>query len=168
MTRRPPSGESRAARWVVDEATPAVLPVLADMMAESPLLARYRVTKEGAEVALVDARRQGDLILACHPDESATPIGLAWAMPTRVFGGGGYLRLLLVAEGRQGQGIGTLLLEAAEERARAWGDHFFLLASADNCGARRFYDRHGYRFVGVIPDLVVAGIDETLYYKRLT
>jgi ribosomal protein S18 acetylase RimI-like enzyme len=60
------------------------------------------------------------------------------------------------------------VVDAAEERARARGDHFYLLASADNSGASRFYERHGYRFVGVIPDLVIAGIDETLYYKRLT
>jgi GNAT superfamily N-acetyltransferase len=138
------------------------------MLAESPLLAHYHVTKEGAEIPLEVAGRQGDLILACHPNDSATPIGLAWAMRTRAFDGGGYLRLLPVAEGRQGKGIGTVPLDAAEQRARAWGDHCYLLASADNACPRRFYERHGYRFVGVIRDLEVAGMDEVLYYKRLT
>ena len=32
---------------------------------------------------------------------------------------------------------------------------------------QRFYQRHGYAQVGALPSLVVDGIDELIYWKRL-
>jgi RimJ/RimL family protein N-acetyltransferase len=46
-------------------------------------------------------------------------------------------------------------------------NHLYLLATTDNLGARRFYERHGYRHVGDLPDLVWPGLDEALYHKPL-
>ena len=152
-------------RWTVDEATPADFGALAELMAASPLLRRYGVSDESARASLDDARRAGDLLLVCRRD--GRPAGLAWAMRTRILGGGGYLRLLLVVEDRQRLGIGGRLLRAAEERARTWGDQMYLLATTDNDGARRFYERWGYRHIGVLPALVAPGIDEALYHKPL-
>ena len=40
-------------------------------------------------------------------------------------------------------------------------------ATTDNVGARRFYERHGYRHVGDLPGLARPGIDEALYWKTL-
>lgn len=46
---------------------------------------------------------------------------------------------------RRGQGIGSRLLEAALERARAGGARrVFLETEEANAGARRFYLRHGF------------------------
>jgi GNAT superfamily N-acetyltransferase len=152
-------------RWTVGEATPADFGALVELMTASPLLRRYGVSGESARASLDDARRAGDLLLVCR--RAGRPAGLAWAMRTRILGGGGYLRLLLVAEDRQGHGIGGRLLRAVEARARTWGDQLYLLATTDNDGARRFYERRGYRHVGVLPGLVVPGIDEALYHKPL-
>ena len=44
--------------------------------------------------------------------------GLAWVLPSRILTGAAYLRLLLVAEGRQRAGTGAALLAAAEGAAR--------------------------------------------------
>jgi ribosomal protein S18 acetylase RimI-like enzyme len=41
------------------------------------------------------------------------------------------------------------------------------LVTSDNVRARRFYERHGYRKVGELPELVHPGIDEALYHKAL-
>jgi RimJ/RimL family protein N-acetyltransferase len=38
-------------------------------------------------------------------------------------------------------------------------------SGTDNRAARRFYERHGYREVGVLSGLIAEGIDEVLYRK---
>jgi GNAT superfamily N-acetyltransferase len=142
-------------------------------MADSPLLARYRVTYGAALASLEDAHTAGDALLVAHvPDAASTGIvliaGFAWvAFAPRVLGGAAYLRLLLVAGGRQGHGLGARLLEAAEQVATERANHLYLLATTDNHGARRFYVRHGYRHVGDLPGLVWPDLDEALYHKPL-
>jgi GNAT superfamily N-acetyltransferase len=135
-------------------------------MASSPLLRRYGTTRRGALLALARGLRAGDrVIVAATPD--GRPVGLAWILPSRILTGAAYLRLLLVAEGRQRGGLGARLLAAAEAAARAVANHLVLLVTTDNAGARRFYGRHGYRRVGRLPGLARAGLDETLYWKTL-
>ena len=58
---------------------------------------------------------------------------------------------LAVLEDQRGGGIGSRLMEAAEDWARKRGATLMLLdASAANVEARRFYERHGYRLRGVL------------------
>jgi ribosomal protein S18 acetylase RimI-like enzyme len=151
-------------------ATTADLPALADLMAASPLLRRYRTTAESARAALERGLGLGDLLLLALPAEDppgALPAGLAWVIESRILTGAAYLRVLLVAEGRHGGGLGSALLAAAEASARAWANHLVLLATTDNAGARRFYERHGYRHVGDLPGLAARDLDEALYWKPL-
>ncbi len=55
-----------------------------------------------------------------------------------------YLQAIATNGEFRGQGIGSVLLEAVEDRARASGSTRLVLdASAKNEGARRFYERHG-------------------------
>lgn len=57
-----------------------------------------------------------------------------------------YLGILSVAAARRGEGIGTRLLEEVGRRAQESGCACVCLhAERDNDGARRFYQRHGYR-----------------------
>src|SRR5262249_45065623 len=179
--------------------TTADLPLLADLMAGSPLLQRYGVTRETALGMLQDAYAQGDLLLvakaptpqpppnhayhgapyphgmptmgpptpAACAGEGEQAVGLAWVIPTRILNGGAYLRLLLVAEAWSGRGLGGRLLAEVEDRARAFSNHLYFLVTADNVGARRFYERHGCRLVGSLPGLVRPDLDEILYYKEL-
>ena len=153
--------------WTVAPARLQDLPLLADLMAASPLLRRYGTTRDSARVALEHARRAEDLLLVARDLADGPPAGMAWVIPSRILTRAAYLRLLLVGEGGQDAGLGTELLAAAEARARDWANHLVLLVTADNAGARRFYERCGYRHVGDLPELAVLGIDEALYHKPL-
>jgi GNAT superfamily N-acetyltransferase len=147
-------------------AGPDDLPDLADLLAGSSLLRRYGTTRPGALAALARAHAAGDaLLVARAPD--APPAGLAWVIGSRILTGAAYLRLLLVADPAQRTGLGARLLAAAEAHARPSANHLVLLVTADNAGARRFYERHGYRPVGDLPSFAVPGLDEALYHKPL-
>jgi GNAT superfamily N-acetyltransferase len=140
------------------------LPALAQLMAESPLLQRYRTTYQGALAGLSEALNAGDVLLLTG--EPAR--GMAWvSFAPRILNGAAYLRLLLVAQAALGAGLGSTLLAAVEERAQKTAKHLYLLVTTDNVGARRFYERHGYRHVGDLPGLVWPDLDEALYHKRL-
>jgi GNAT superfamily N-acetyltransferase len=142
------------------------LPALAMLMASTPLLARYGTTRRSALAALRRGRATGDrLLVAAGPDGRL--VGLAWVLLSRILTGAAYLRLLLVAEGHQGTGAGARLLGAVEAATRRRANHLVLLATTDNLGARRFYERHGYRHVGDLPGLARVGLDEALYWKPL-
>ena len=77
----------------------------------------------------------------------------------------GYINLLCVREDCRGQGVGAALIAWAEEQIFAQSPNAFICASSSNSGARRLYERLGYRFVGVLKDYVAAGHDEVLLRK---
>lgn len=135
-------------------------------MAACPLLQRYGTTRELALAALERAQRADDLLLTARQGDGP-PVGLAWVIGCRMLAGAAYLRLLLVAEGSQSTGLGRRLLAVAEARAQEHANHMFLLVTTDNLGARRLYERCGYRQVGNLPELAVPAIDEALYHKVL-
>ena len=135
-------------------------------MAASPLLRRYGTTRPAAARALARGFRSGDRVIVVVSREGR-PVGLAWILPSRILTGAAYLRLLLVAEGRQRAGLGAALLSATEAAARAIANHLALFATTDNAVARRFYARRGYRHVGTLPGLARPGLDEALYWKVL-
>ena len=138
------------------------LPTLAQLLATSPLLQRYRTTYDGALISLEDALAAGDTVLVADDP----PVGLAWlTFAPRMLNGAAYLRLLLVVA--PGAGLGSQLLAAAENEARAQAKHLYLLVTTDNARARTFYERHGYRHIGNLPGLVWPDLDEALYHKRL-
>lgn len=81
---------------------------------------------------------------------------------------GPYLELLALLAPFQGKGIGGNLLarferEAVSREAR----NLFVCASSFNERALRFYRRHGFREVAVLPGLVAEGYDEILLRKCL-
>ena len=154
---------SQAARVQASE-----LPELARLMADSPLLQRYAVTYDGALAALQGALQAGDVLLAGRLDSEQPVRGLAWLVfAPRVLNHAAYLRLLVVADSAQGQGLGAHLLQAVEELAHERANHLYLLVTSDNLRARRFYAAAGYQYVGHLAELVRPGIDEALYHKRL-
>jgi GNAT superfamily N-acetyltransferase len=145
-------------------ATPAHLAAMTQLMARSPLLRRYGVTRLRAHASLGEGLRERDLIQVAL--DGPDVIGLAWVITTRALDRAAYLRLLLVAEGHQSQGVGATLLADAERRARASGcRHIVLLVTTTNRGGRAFYARHGYRHVGDLPGFVRPRIGESLYVK---
>ena len=148
----------------IARATASHVAALAVLMSGSPLLRRYGVTSRGAQANLLEGLRERDLLLiALERGETA---GFAWVITTRALDRAAYLRLLLVAEGKQSRGVGAALLSDAERRARASGSrHLVLLVTAVNRRARDFYARHGYRHVGNLPGFVRPAIAESLYMK---
>jgi ribosomal-protein-alanine N-acetyltransferase len=68
----------------------------------------------------------------------------------------GYLQTILVHSDRRGQGMGSRLLEFAEQR---------ILKESPNVGARRLYERQGYEVVGELTDYIVDGYSEILLRK---
>ena len=79
----------------------------------------------------------------------------------------GYIQTACVAEKNRGQGIGARLMAFAEERIFRDSPNVFLCVSSFNAGARRLYDRLGYRVVGDLTDYLVAGHSETLMRKTI-
>jgi ribosomal protein S18 acetylase RimI-like enzyme len=147
-------------------ATARDIAAITALMTSSPLLRRYGVSSRGARASVLDARRNGDLLLVAR--ERGEIGGLAWVVPTRALDRAAYLRLLLVAEGQQSRGLGAALLDEGERRARRRGSrHMVLLVTSTNRRARNFYRRQGYRYVGNLPGFVRPRIGESLYVKTL-
>ena len=150
----------------ISRATGAHLAAMTQLMARSPLLRRYEVTRHRAHASLGEGLRERDLILVALNGRDV--VGLIWVIATRALDRAAYLRLLLVAEGEQSRGVGAALLEDAERRVSALGSrHMVLLVTAANRRARSFYKTHGYRYVGGLPGFVRPGIGESLYVKAL-
>ena len=148
----------------ISPANRAHLAAMTQLMARSPLLRRYGVTRHRAHASLGEGLRERDLILVAL--QGPDVVGLAWVIATRALDRAAYLRLLLVAERQQSQGVGAALLADAERRARASGcRHLVLLVTTTNQRGRSFYTRHGYRHVGDLPGFARPRIGESLYVK---
>jgi GNAT superfamily N-acetyltransferase len=140
------------------------LAAMTQLMARSPLLRRYGITRHRAHASLAGGLRERDLIQVAL--EGPDVIGLAWVITTRALDRAAYLRLLLVAGRHQSQGVGATLLADAERRARASGcRHLVLLVTTTNRRGRAFYVRQGYRHVGNLPGFARPRIGESLYVK---
>jgi len=146
-------------------ATRRHVPAIAELMAASPLLRRYRVTRAGARSSVEDGLQARELILVALADDDAV-VGLAWVILTRALDHSAYLRLLLVDEEHRSRGSGAALLARVERDARSTGSrHLVLLVTRANRRARSFYERHGYARVGDLPGFARPGIAESLYLK---
>ena len=77
----------------------------------------------------------------------------------------GYIQTVIVAPNAQGKGIGSRLVEFAEDRIFKESPNAFLCVSSFNSGARRLYERLGYQYVGELTDYIVTGHSELLFRK---
>lgn len=80
---------------------------------------------------------------------------------------GGYIAIVAVTAEARGTGVGSRLLDFAEERIFRGSANAFLCVSAFNAGARALYERRGYVEVGVLRDFLVRGHDEILLRKSV-
>jgi [ribosomal protein S18]-alanine N-acetyltransferase len=97
--------------------------------------------------------------------DSAGPAGLLILCMTGAFVG--YIQTVLVYPERRGEGIGSRLLEFAEERILRQSPNVFMCVSSFNHGARRLYERLGYKVVGELTDYIVEGHSEILLRKTV-
>jgi ribosomal-protein-alanine N-acetyltransferase len=77
----------------------------------------------------------------------------------------GYIQTVCAAPEFRGTGVGTALVAFAEERIFRDHRNVFICVSDFNHGARRLYERLGFRLVGELTDYVVAGHSELLLRK---
>ena len=77
----------------------------------------------------------------------------------------GYVQTVLVHPDRRGRGIGSRLLEFAEQRILRESPNVFMCVSSFNHAARRLYERMGYKVVGELTDYIVQGYSEILLRK---
>ncbi len=113
-----------------------------------------RVRCNDPELHLFVARRGGEAcgFVLIHPH------GVA---------GSPYVASIAVAESCRNQGIGTRLLEFAEDLFLGRSRFIFLCVSSFNVRARTLYERVGYSVVGELKDYVIEGASEILMQKRL-
>ncbi len=80
----------------------------------------------------------------------------------------GHVITIDVVPAARRSGVGSLLMEASEERLRAQGcTSIFLETAVDNEPALKFYKRHGYFVVKTIPRYYQGKIDALLLGKQL-
>jgi ribosomal protein S18 acetylase RimI-like enzyme len=137
----------------------------AAIMLGLPLWQRYGTTAEEAR-ALFHGALAGDA-RASVAEENGRVVGFIVYSLRGTFDRSGYVRAIGVAADAQGRGTGGRLMQAAETEILAHGPNVFLLVSAGNQDAHRFYERRGYRRIGQIADYVRPGIAEVLYRKTL-
>jgi acetyltransferase len=79
---------------------------------------------------------------------------------------------LLVLRTQRRKGLGSALMNAAEDAARSAGRSLLVLDTSSSGNALGLYDRCGYTKVGVIPRYATDPdgplIDTAIYYKELT
>jgi ribosomal-protein-alanine N-acetyltransferase len=78
----------------------------------------------------------------------------------------GYIQSLCIAPAARNRGLGTRVLEWAEERILRDSPHVFIGVSSFNPDALRLYLRVGYQVVGTLRGFVVDEHDELLLQKR--
>lgn len=79
-----------------------------------------------------------------------------------------YIQTLEVAQEQRGQGIGTELMRRMESSAQqASASLIWLHVDAENAGAIRLYEAHGYRFEGREENYYARRRDALIYAKKL-
>lgn len=95
------------------------------------------------------------------------PAGFVIFTAEPVFARGGYLRAIGVAPAMRGRGIGKKLLAFAEKTTARLSPNLYLCVSSFNRQAQAFYKNRGYAKTGKLPGLIMPGVSEYIYWKRL-
>jgi [ribosomal protein S18]-alanine N-acetyltransferase len=133
----------------------------ADLMASSEPWLTLGRSYEASLAILRDPTREV-FILQDHQAELA---GFLILCMTGAFVG--YIQTICIHPDRRGQGLGSRLLEFAEQRILSHFPNVFMCVSSFNRDARRLYERLGYRVVGELTDYIVAGHSEILLRKTV-
>ena len=149
---------------VVRSMQPEEIPIVSRWLITLPLMQRYHMTQASAQRMFEQGFSRGDHLMVADAG-NATACGFAWVMPQGTFGRSAYLRLLGVRQDFASQGVGSALLDEAEQFAFDAGRDFFLLVSDFNVQAQNFYRRHGFRQIGAIPGYVLPDVTELIFWK---
>lgn len=144
-------------------------PTCAAMACDSEIGKRYAFEPFALAATLRSALSAGGELFVAEVGEAeidAELAGFAWIDPRGAFSSAPYLRLIATAPTFRSFGVGSTLLAEFESRTISVGRDWCLLVSDFNTRAQAFYERHGYRKVGELPDFARAGITEIIMVKR--
>jgi ribosomal protein S18 acetylase RimI-like enzyme len=79
----------------------------------------------------------------------------------------GYIQSIYVDPGMRSKGIGSQLMDFAEQRIFSESPNAFICVSSFNQGALRLYKRLGYEAIGELKDYIIAGQSEVLLRKTV-
>ncbi len=122
----------------------------------------WRTLKEGIDFPHYISRKEA--YVSMRGDE---PAGFIIFTPLPVFARGGYLRAIGVSSSMRSHGIGKGLMDFAEKMTARSSLNFYLCVSSFNRPAQAFYKSLGYTRIGKIPELIMQGSSEYIYWKRL-
>lgn len=109
-------------------------------------------------------RKRGAITLVASSDNEERVAGFIVAASGLT---GHIITIDVIAKARR-SGVGSLLLQAAEDRLRQAGARNVGLETAvDNVSALAFYKRHGYSVVGTWPRYYSNGVDALVLKKAL-
>ncbi|NQT59932.1 MAG: GNAT family N-acetyltransferase [Bacteroidetes bacterium] len=130
----------------------------------SPIGTRYGFDEARLSKELLAASRLDNTVFVAKIEEVIA--GFVWIDPRGAFSSAPYLRLIAVDKDIRGSGVGSALLQEFERRTAEIGRDFCLLVSDFNERAIAFYERHGYKKAGFLPDFACPGITEILMVKN--
>jgi ribosomal protein S18 acetylase RimI-like enzyme len=79
----------------------------------------------------------------------------------------GYIQSIFVAPEARRTGLGSALIQFAEERIFSVSPNVFMLVSSFNDRAAQLYTRLGYEKIGTLRNFVIEGYDELLLRKTI-
>lgn len=132
-----------------------------------PLYRRYGVKAENLERLFRRALRDRNSDVRVWREgrgRTSRCLGVVWMQKHAAFARSHYLRLIAVDPLAHRAGIGRKLMAWAESNY-LHPHGIFLLMSARNTQARRFYTALGYRGLGRLPHYVQRGLVEEFWYK---
>ncbi len=103
-------------------------------------------------------------------DSGAGPTAVGYYIPEYLTDGTYNLLLIAVAEGKQGGGLGTAVLEGVERHLRSVGGRVLIVETSSLPGfarARRFYQKAGFTHEATIRAFYAEGEDKVVFWKNL-
>jgi GNAT superfamily N-acetyltransferase len=150
------SAKDRAAVERILKATPEFKP------------AEVVVAEEVLDAYLAESHESGYHVMVAEADSSV--VGYVCYGPAPLTEGTWDIYWLAIAPKEQGQGIGSALLDCAEESARALGGRLALIETSSKPEyerTRRFHSSRGYEVVCRIADFYAPSDDKLVFQKRL-
>ncbi len=149
--------------WRIDQTCfpPGIAYTKAELKAYVSSAGVFTLVAEDASADGAESSRGGG-----SKQKSGLILGFIVAQTNRT-GMGHIITIDVLPEGRRG-GIGSGLLDAAEQRLRSWDcDRVRLETAVDNTTALKFYERQGYAMMKTIPGYYSNGADAFVLMKDL-
>lgn len=103
--------------------------------------------------------------VVCAANKLGENIGFVWLSMNGAFGRFPFLYAIGVKPSYRSIGVGSFLLEYAEETAFTQGKVIFTLANSSSQRLLRFFQRRKYRSIGKVPQLILPRVDESILMK---